>query len=247
VLRKPQFAKVGEYQLRGAVHFHAIFRLDGVGPDGGIVAPPAEFTVELLTEALTETVRTVEVAPAELEGRMSLRWGREFHVRPIRRGSDVSQEAVAAYVAKYATKGSESLGEGRVNAHIRRLRETAWDLGVQPQFADLRLTEAVTELGFRGHFSTRSRTYSTTLKAKRQVRRDYAQRRRLPKGTTEFLDCWGRPEEDEAVVVEARWSYAGSGYRNNGERWLALSAAARAREWRRIAREEMQAVAKEAS
>ncbi|MGH2688364.1 MAG: replication initiator, partial [Actinomycetota bacterium] len=38
VLRKP-FAKVSEFQLRGAVHVHAIFRLDGMGADGGIVPP----------------------------------------------------------------------------------------------------------------------------------------------------------------------------------------------------------------
>jgi hypothetical protein len=196
VLRKPQFAKVGEYQGRGAIHFHAIVRLDGKGPDGELVAPPAECTVELLTEAITETARSVEVTPAELEGRMTLRWGTEVYVRPIRRGGvEVSQEAVAAYVAKYATKGTEGLvvgGEGR-NDHLQRLTETAWELDACPEFARLRLGEAAIDLGFRGHYSTRSRRYSTTLKAKRQVRRDYVRRRRLPKGTTEFLDCWGRP------------------------------------------------------
>jgi hypothetical protein len=41
------------------------------------------------------------------------------------------------------------------------------------------------------------------------------------------------------VVVLAAWTYAGSGYGTNGEAWLALSAAARARERRRIAREEL--------
>ncbi|WNM36445.1 hypothetical protein RKE30_07285 [Streptomyces sp. Li-HN-5-11] len=33
------FAKVAEYQKRGAVHFHAVTRLDG--PEGGDTAPPA--------------------------------------------------------------------------------------------------------------------------------------------------------------------------------------------------------------
>ncbi|EFL33644.1 predicted protein [Streptomyces viridochromogenes DSM 40736] len=33
------FAKVAEYQKRGAVHFHAVIRFDG--PEGGDTAPPA--------------------------------------------------------------------------------------------------------------------------------------------------------------------------------------------------------------
>jgi hypothetical protein len=40
-------------------------------------------------------------------------------------------------------------------------------------------------------------------------------------------------------MVVASWVYVGSGYETEGERWLALSAAARAREHRRIAREEL--------
>jgi hypothetical protein len=41
----------------------------------------------------------------------------------------------------------------------------------------------------------------------------------------------------------ATWAYAGRGYQTQGEAWLALSAAARARERRRIAREELATVA----
>jgi hypothetical protein len=41
------------------------------------------------------------------------------------------------------------------------------------------------------------------------------------------------------VVVVKAWGYAGTGHRNLGDAWLAASAAARARERRRIAREEL--------
>jgi hypothetical protein len=41
------------------------------------------------------------------------------------------------------------------------------------------------------------------------------------------------------VIVVASWSYLGSGYQTTGEAWLAASAAARAREERRIAKEEL--------
>ena len=49
--------------------------------------------------------------------------------------------------------------------------------------------------------------------------------------------CLGRAEDDQAVV--ASWVYVGSGYETEGERWLALSAAARAREQRRVVWEEL--------
>ncbi len=40
---------------------------------------------------------------------------------------------------------------------------TAWHLGVKPQHTHLRLRQWAHMLGFRGHFSTRTRHYSTTL------------------------------------------------------------------------------------
>ena len=44
---------------------------------------------------------------------------------------------------------------------------------------------------------------------------------------------------DQAVAVVKEWGYAGTGHRTAGDAWLAASAAARAREHRRIAREEL--------
>jgi hypothetical protein len=92
-------------------------------------------------------------------------------------------------------------------------------------------------LGFGGHWSTKSRRYSTTMGALRRARVAFAKRRRARDGIP--LDAFGRAEDDQAVVVVAAWAYVGTGYATEGERWLALSAAARAREHRRIAREEL--------
>jgi hypothetical protein len=92
-------------------------------------------------------------------------------------------------------------------------------------------------LGFRGHWSTKSRRYSTTMTVLRRARVAFAKRRRAKDGVP--LDAWGRAEEDQAVVVIDSWVFVGAGYATEGERWLALSAAARAREQRRIAREEL--------
>jgi hypothetical protein len=92
-------------------------------------------------------------------------------------------------------------------------------------------------LGFRGHWSTKSRRYSTTFTVLRRARVAFAKRRRAHDGV--LLDAWDRPEDDQAVTVVASWLYVGSGHATEGERWLALSAAARAREQRRVAREEL--------
>ena len=62
----------------------------------------------------------------------------------------------------------------------------------------------------------------------RRARVTYAIRRRH--GDTLPLDAWGRPEDDQAVIVVASWRYLGRGYRSTGEAWLAASAAGRARE-----------------
>jgi hypothetical protein len=46
---------------------------------------------------------------------------------------------------------------------------------------------------------------------------------------------------DKTVITDTNLEWAGQGWRTNGDALLALSAAARAREHRRVAREEMAA------
>jgi hypothetical protein len=253
------FAKVAEYQKRGAVHFHAIIRLDAATDCGcptRVAPPPAEFTAELLEAAVRKAVEAVAVpCPAvdqDQDVTLIARWGEQLDVRPIDSddGGELSAEQVAGYVAKYATKGTEALGVtldhriGEVDledlalpAHVAELVWACWELGAHPSLRSLRLRRWAHMLGFGGHFSSKSRRYSTTLGALRRTRVAYAMRRR--RGDTVPLDAWGRPEDDHAVIVVACWSYIGSGYQTTGEAWLAASAAARAREERRIAREEL--------
>jgi hypothetical protein len=256
------FAKVAEYQKRGAVHFHAVIRLDATtacGCPAYVLPPPEEFTAGLLEEAVKEAAATVAVAcPVVDEDQgvtLMARWGEQLYVRHLTRddGQDdkrLSAEQVAAYVAKYATKSTEALGVtldhriGEVEledldmpAHVAELVRACWELGARPSLARLRLRKWAHMLGFGGHFSTKSRRYSTTLGALRRARVAYAIRRR--RGDTLALDAWGRPEDDQAVIVVATWAYVGRGYQTTGEAWLAASAAARAREARRIAKEEL--------
>ncbi|MGY4744556.1 replication initiator [Streptomyces sp. ATMOS53] len=195
------YAKVAEYQKRGQVHFHAVIRLDG--PTGPTSTPPAWATTQLLDHAVrAAATRTrvhhegeppkqpqpagrVPASPPQVSdraGRLVFRFGRQTDVRAIRStdftgGGPVTERHVAAYIAKYATKGAETttgtldhrlrllaeLATHDITDHARRLIHTAWHLATRPQHAHLRLRQWAHMLGFRGHFSTRTRHYSTTL------------------------------------------------------------------------------------
>ncbi len=251
-LVRVSFAKVAEYQRRGAVNFHAIIRLDAgtdCGCPGCVAPPPAGFSAELLKAAVRKAAEAVTVpCPALDEDQgvtLTARWGEQLDVRHITEtGEDdkeLSAEQVAGYIAKYATKATEALGvtldhrvgEGELDdldvpAHVAELVRACFELGNRPSLMRLRLRKWAHMLGFGGHFSTKSRRYSTTLGALRRARVTYAIRRR--RGDMLPLDAWGRPEDDQAVIVVASWRYLGRGYRSTGEAWLAASAAGRARE-----------------
>jgi len=47
--------------------------------------------------------------------------------------------------------------------HARQMVRTEWDLGALPELAHLNLRKWAHRLGFRGHLSTKSRHYSTTV------------------------------------------------------------------------------------
>jgi len=85
-------------------------------------------------------------------------------------------------------------------------------------------------LGYRGHFATKSRRYSTTLRGLRAARTNW--KRRQHRQTRQL------ESSVPAVVVGVGMVYAGRGWQTAGDALLALSAAARAREHRRIARDE---------
>jgi hypothetical protein len=254
------YAKVAEFQRRGAVHFHAVIRLDAATDcrcPGCLAPPPEGLTAALLENALRDAVAAVRVPCPPVDGgpERYARWGEQLDVRNITRddqAGELSAEQVAGYIAKYATKATESFGAGldrrltddddldhlgNLPTHVAELVRACWDLGGRPELEGLRLRAWAHMLGFGGHWSTKSRRYSTTMGALRRARVAFAKRRRARDGVP--LDAFGRAEDDQAVIVFASWAYVGAGYATEGERWLALSAAARAREHRRITREEL--------
>ncbi|MFI1481425.1 replication initiator [Streptomyces sp. NPDC020747] len=221
------FAKVAEYQKRGAVHFHAVIRLDG--PEGGDTTPPAWATAELLTDAIGAAARAAQVDGPVIDGRAhTFTFGRQLDVRPIRTadfdgGQELTERAEAAYIAKYATKGAETatgtldrpirflaeLAQAKLTDHARRMIRTAWTLGARPELADLRLRAWAHMLGFRGHFSTKSRRYSTTLGALRTARADWRREQVNP----------APQNAEETTLVLAHWVFAGTGL-SSAEAWL---------------------------
>jgi hypothetical protein len=260
------YAKVAEFQRRGAIHFHAVLRLDAATDcrcPACLAPPPEAFTAAVLEDALRLAVPAVWVPCPALEAggpERYARWGEQLDVRNITRtdnqAGELSAEQVAGYIAKYATKATESFGAGldqrlhgaddlerldRLPAHVAELVRACWGLGGRPELEGLRLRAWAHMLGFRGHWSTKSRRYSTTFTVLRRARVAFAKRRRARDGVP--LDAWGRPEDDDQVVIVASWVYVGAGYATEGERWLALSAAARARELRHIALEELRTTA----
>jgi Replication initiator protein, pSAM2 len=251
------YVKVAEYQARGAIHYHAVIRLDGVGDDGETIAPPTWATVELLNAAIRQAATAVRVPCPVGLGLDPVGWGSQLDIRAITAGvlGAGTEGHVAGYLAKYATKATEALAgvaldrpirSGAALArlalpeHIRRMVETCWRVGARPDLARLQLRARAHQLGYGGHCLSKSRRYSITFGALRRARHEHARRQAF---NGEPLDAWGRPEHQGAAVQVGAWAYAGRGYTTLGDAWLARSLLENAQEERRIAREELTAVA----
>ncbi|MDJ0342512.1 replication initiator [Streptomyces sp. PH10-H1] len=252
------FAKVAEYQKRGLVHFHAVIRLDG--PEGSDTPPPSYATADVLSAAIrAAAARVVLAVESDAIGERQLTWGEQIDVREIAgfgTDAELTDHAVAAYVAKYATKSADASGtldrslfcgpcNGRgmalsaqtgvpvecracsgtgqsrplhrlaVQRHVRQMIRTCWDLGQLPEFADLKLWKWAHMLGFRGHFSTKSRRYSVTLGALRDARRTWRTEQARARADLPNLD-------PTTTLVVSHWAYHGSGY-SPGEEFLAAT------------------------
>jgi hypothetical protein len=255
------FVKVAEGQRRGIVHFHAVFRLDAAGDPLHVAPPPTRFTAEMLTAAIRAAAARVEVTTPPVRAGapgMVLRFGEQLDIRSLPTGREegdasperLDERTVAAYLAKYVTKSTTStelsdrrFTEADIDAldpakHLDRMALTAWGLAVVPGLADRRLRRWAHMLGFRGHVTSKSRRYSTTMTALRRARVEHRVAQRSAGGGQ--TDPWGRPldstEDTGTVLLIADWRFAGVGHRTAGDAWLAQTAAANARERRAAAR-----------
>jgi hypothetical protein len=245
---KLSYPKVAEFQRRGLIHYHAIFRLDGFDPvhPERTVPPHPALTAEVLADAIWQAASATWFAtvphPVKPKG-WDITWGAQVDPRTVQLTGDgeVTDVKVASYLAKYATKSTEAVGPlavrittenlrlyGNPNSHQGRLILAAWRLGNHPHQDFKALRRWAHMLGYRGHFATKSRRYSTTMKALRAARQDWKRRQHPSAGD----------HGDRTVTTLTDLEWAGRGWRTTGDALLALSAAARTREHSRIAREE---------
>jgi hypothetical protein len=266
-LARVSYIKVAEYQARGLVHLHVAIRLDRAMPNyrqAEVRPPDARFTNQLLEHAVHGAIEAVsapiaEDLTAEL-GEQRLRWGQEREVRPIEHPGQL-----AGYLAKYSTKSTEQAGgllhpidqagveTVSVTEHVRGYLRAAFTLhdaaqrGVNGRRAQgetdargkkrgPRLARNAHNLGYRGHCLTKSRRWSTTFMALRQAREQHVREQLLARGDVPAEQR--KLAELDAQDCVARFEFAGVGHLTAADAFLAAQAAARAREYRRLAREE---------
>ena len=243
-----QYAKVAEYQARGLIHFHAMIRLDGPGGPGSPAPMGGDGLADVLRTTAPTVTYTADPVDADDTPRL-LAWGQQLDVRVVRDGhrtddptGPLSPEQVAGYLAKYSTKDANSLrAPGERRPHLTRLTKTCRELGERARKHDkespyLLLGKWAHMLGFRGHFSTKSRRYSVTLGALRRARQRFQTLAAESRRTGEPLDVRDLEErlladEEETTLVIGNWTYQGTGWTRDGDQALALAAAGRAREY----------------
>jgi hypothetical protein len=229
------YVKVVELQRRGVPHFHAVIRLDSASPPEEAPSPPA---ANLGTDALIEVVRRATVdTKLAIDNGVALRFGEQLDIKCISGVStggpdtDIHNRRVAGYLAKYVTKSVTDLGldvrrlseeaidEMKVTDHVRRILQTIVAVAHEDGYQEM--VHWLHALGFRGHVTSKSRQFSTTIKAMREQRA-----------------AWRRQQADsdseEPPVQPLMWQFDRSGYENLGDRLLVISASNRARE-RRLA------------
>jgi hypothetical protein len=231
-----EYAKVVEFQTRGLVHVHALCRLDFQGPDhrdidrhdGGTGVDGRQLATAMVTSAARVK------APNPLPGRPPLVWGVQVDAAVI---PPERRRAAAAYLAKYAIKSVDGAGlldrrltQGSVDGiglpdQLARMAATAWALGGNPSLSGLRLRWWAHTLGYRGHWLTKSKGWSTTF-AELRARR---QRWMLAEAGVDPTALDRRHGE---------WHLEGVGHLSAGDAWLAASANNDRRDQRRAAWQE---------
>ena len=190
---------------------------------------PAQTTAIRAASTSTTTIPTTKG-----EQSFTFTWGRQTDIRTINPtttsladdSGEVSDTALAGYIAKYATKGTGiSDGADRrircaddiealpISDHHKQMIRTAWNLGAHPDLAHLRRWAHM--LGFRGHFLTKSRRYSLTFTAIRGHRHQWQRH--------QALTALGTDPEQDTVLVINDWRYDHTGYRSEAEYELAAA------------------------
>ena len=250
------FVKVVEMQARAIPHIHALIRLDPTTSGGdsdtsdwGSPVSPTELAA-LIQQAARSVTLTVDDDTTGLS--RVLRFGTQIDTQPIvsqpvsadRRPaqsdsptSGVPGRRVASYLAKYVTKSladfgisvrritTAAIGELDVSDHVRAILSTIAQLA---ETGATGIGKWLHTLGYRGHITTKSRRYSTTMGALRTQRAHWNSNQRS-KGLVNQHDS------ADAVDSQTLWCFDRAGHASLGDRVLVISAALRQIAARRVA------------
>jgi hypothetical protein len=173
----------------------------------------------------------------------------------------MTEDQVAAYLAKYATKATEATGHSSTRLtettraevvsrrdHVARLVEACWWVGhptadehaaqilgkaVPTRLRYERLRRWAHMLGFGGHFFTKSRRYATTLGVLRRARTQWREDARRLRDRQHGRDL----HVAETTLLVGQLAFDGAGWHTTGDALLASTAAAKAREHARTVRD----------
>ena len=247
------YVKVAEFQRRGVVHFHTLWRLDAARRRAGRRRPSA-FDAQLLADAITAALPKSTV-PAEADGRRPVRVGppaRGPRARPAattcgrRRASPATSPSTrpsrprTPAASRYADRERARAARPALpRARAAADRRAPGSAGAREEVDGKRLRRWAHQFGFGGHCFTKSRRFSTTFKALREARALHAAGRAAPAGEA-------AAKSDHNLIHISAWRYAGRGYRRPATRsWPRRATRGRAstggwrgrRRWTRRARQ----------
>jgi hypothetical protein len=257
------YVKVAEMQRRAIPHFHAVIRLDAPPEPGQPPIPPAssitapELAVLVQRAARAVTLIVTDPDHSDTGDHRVLRFGTQTDTQPLEpkrvTGSDEepplrSGRSVAAYLAKYVTKSVAEFGVGirrmsplavtelDVTAHVRAILTTITGLCAHRVYRGM--DHWLHTLGYRGHVTTKSRLFSTTMGALRAHRAAWTRHRHSEHAATPI----GAERHGATATIDPiAWEFDRVGLATLGERVLIWSAAQTMIEHRHTARDNLRA------
>ncbi|PQZ53015.1 hypothetical protein CQ040_16825 [Microbacterium sp. MYb54] len=236
------FVKVVEMQTRIIPHIHSVIRLDAATRTGTPTPPAKAISGEQLSVLVQRAAASVHLDVLAPGGEVrTLRFGNQIDTQILADTTGATDSAVlgrkvAGYLAKYVTKSvaDAGLAPHRINPaaidhlavsdHVRTLLHTIVNLSEEiPEYAAM--VTWLHTLGYRGHITTKSRRYSTTMGALRAVRAAYEQA-----AAARHRSIRGDAETESGDAADTEWAFTRAGHKSAGERYLAVTAALKHRE-----------------
>ena len=256
------FLKVVELQARAIPHIHTLIRLDphDDSQQSDWESPVGATELAAIIQHAARSVSLTVNDPCADDGVRVILFGGQIDTRPITptdpvkkvspeqdssTGRPLSGRRVARYLAKYVTKSLADLGISArrlsteaipdldVSEHVRAILTTISDLADRGLSGVRRWLHT---LGFRGHITSKSRRYSTTMTALRQHRATWTREQNAKNTAHQHNPVTQDGDGDELVA----WEFDRAGHTSLGERTLTITAALHRIQQRRTACEALQ-------